>query len=120
MNVSAGKLRHRIRIEVPVQSRNEVTGAVDVTWNTLYSTVPCSIEPLSVKDFIQSQAKQAGIVARIVFRYLQNIPTDARFVALCGCHDGEIYNPEGLLRDAESGMSYITAPCSTGVNTGDV
>jgi len=31
-----------------------------------------------------------------------------------------VFNPEGYFEDQESGLEYITAPCSRGVNDGDL
>jgi hypothetical protein len=33
-------------------------------------------------------------------------------------HRGKIYNPAGILTDKESGLEYVTLPCSEGVNEG--
>jgi hypothetical protein len=33
-------------------------------------------------------------------------------------HNGKIYNPAGFLQDMVSGLSYLTIPCSEGVNAG--
>jgi hypothetical protein len=33
-------------------------------------------------------------------------------------HGSRIYNPQGWLADPVSGIEYLTAPCSEGVNDG--
>lgn len=120
MSLSSGRLRHRIHIQTFTQSQDPVTGAVTASWSNLYEDVPCAIEPLSVKDYLQSQAIQSDVKVRVVFRHLSGLESSMRFVGACACHDGEVFNPEGYFEDPESGREYITAPCSRGVNDGDL
>lgn len=120
MRLKAGRLRHRINIQTFTQAQDPVTGAVTATWATIHENVPCAIEPLSVKDYMQSQAVQSDVKVRVVFRYLPNLEPSMRFVGTSGAYLGEIFNPEGFFEDPESGRSYITAPCSRGVNDGDL
>ena len=110
--------KHIINIQQQTKTQNTTTGEITKTWSNLYANVHCSIEPLSVKDYIQAQAHQSEITARIKIRHLPNIDSTMRFVAQCGCHAGKIYNPAGGLEDPESGQNYITFPCSQGVNNG--
>jgi SPP1 family predicted phage head-tail adaptor len=119
MSIEAGKLRHQIRIEQPVTVQDATTGETTTTWETFLAGVPCAIEPASVRDFIQSAAMQSDITVRVVFRYFEGVSKDMRFVAESGAYLGTVFNPKGLLRDKESGLEYITAPCSEGVNEGD-
>lgn len=120
MNPGTDFYRHRIHIESPVQTQDSVTGEVTVTWSRFIEDVPCAIQPLSARDFIQAQSVQSEVSVRIVFRWLDNLTDTMRFVGACGCHLGKIYNPEGLLEDPESARVYITAPCKEGVNSGDL
>ena len=110
--------KHRVNIQQRTNTQNTTTGANTVSWSNLHTNIPCSIEPVSVKDFIQSQAHQSGVTVRIEIRHLTGLDSTMRFVAQCGCHSGKIYNPEGVLEDNESGQNYITFPCSEGVNSG--
>lgn len=107
MGMSAGRLRHRITIEQPVQAQDPVTGALATTWATV-ATVAASIEPLSVKDFIAAQAKQSQVSVRIVIRWRSGLSHAMRFVGT----DGTIYKPAGFLVDPESGREYVTCPCT--------
>lgn len=116
--IEAGRLRHAIDIQEPTQTQDAVTGEVTVSWTSVHESVPCAIEPLSVRDYIQSQAIQSDVAVRVVFRFLPNLSSDMRFVGVCGCHDGEVFNPEGYFEDQKTGRGYITAPCSRGVNDG--
>jgi len=119
VNLSAGKLRHRVDIQVYSENQDPVTGAVQPVWTDIHYDVPCSIEPLSVKDMMQSQALQSDVSVRVSFRYLNNLTDSMRLVGRCGCHHGQVFNPAGYFEDITSGRSYITAPCSRGVNDGD-
>lgn len=112
MNLS-GDLRHRITIQSRANVQDAVTGEVVPTWSTLHSSVPAKIEPLSVRDFIQSKAEQSGIVARITIRYRSGLDATMRIL-----HGSTIYNPEGFLPDKVSGQEYLTIPCSAGINDG--
>jgi SPP1 family predicted phage head-tail adaptor len=120
VSISAGDLRHTVKIQRPVKSQDSVTGVQTVTWEDVYDNIPCSIAPLSVKDFLQSGALQADISVRITIRYIAGLTKDMRLVGKSGPYIDDVFNPAGFFNDAESGMEYITAPCSTGVNLGDV
>ena len=113
MPISAGQLRHRVDIEERMATQDAATGETIYTWTPLYKSVPASIEPLSVREFITAQAGQSEISARITIRYRAGLTAAMRIV-----HNGRIYNPQGWLPDKDSGMEYLTAPCSQGVNDG--
>lgn len=112
-SIKAGRLRHRITIQEQQQTQDPVTGGIIVTWVDV-ATVWGRLEPLSVREFIQSQATQSEITARITIRYRPGLNASMRFV-----HRGSVYNPAGILPDAESGIEHITIPCSQGVNDGE-
>lgn len=111
-----GRLRHRVDIEKPIRSRNETTGVAKVIWQVLHTDVPAAIEAVSVRDFIASRAPQSQLVARITIRYRDGLTADMRIIHKAR---GKIYNPQGWLPDPDSGIEYLTAPCSEGVNTGE-
>jgi SPP1 family predicted phage head-tail adaptor len=115
MSMSASKLRHRIAIQSRVNVQDPVTGEITPTWTTVagMESVPAAIEPLSARDFIAAQAAQSEIVARITIRYRDGLNASMRIL-----HKGKIYNPAGWLPDADSGLEYLTAPVSQGVNNG--
>jgi SPP1 family predicted phage head-tail adaptor len=118
MSLSAGRLRHRVDIQDVTYTQDAETGEMTPTWATVHSHIPCAIEPLSVRDYIQSRAAQSEVVARFVIRYRTGITPTMRLLAVCTCHNGRIYNPAGWLEDPDSGLEYLTAPCSEGVNNG--
>lgn len=111
MPLEAGKLRHRIKIERPVITQDQNTGAPITTWQEL-ATVWASIAPLSARDLIAAQAETSKIMGRITIRYRTDITDAMRLV-----HEskGDIYNIEGILADPDSGLEYLTIPVSLGV-----
>lgn len=126
MAYAAGKLRHRVRIERfadNVDSHGDViqdpnTGEVSRSWQEV-DTVWAAIEPLSAREFIQSAAGQSEITARLVIRFRSDVVATDRLVHMVNGVAGAIYNPAAFLRDKETGLEYMTMPCSEGVNDGE-
>lgn len=112
MALAAGKLRHRVTIQRQAQSRDAASGDVKVSWSDV-ATVWAAVEPLSVREFIAAQANQSQITARITIRYRSGLTADMRIL-----HRDQVYNPQGWLADPESGLEYLTSPCTAGVNDG--
>lgn len=108
----AGKLRHRVKLEKPGLTQDPVTGEMVNGWQ-LVGTVWASVEALSVREYIQSQATQSAISARVTIRYRSDVDATMRLT-----HRGKIYNIEGALPDPDSGLEWLTLPCSEGVNDG--
>lgn len=123
MSIEAGRLRHRIRIEELqnlLDSNGEViqddnTGEVARAWVEI-ATVWAAIEPLSAREFIQSQATQSQISARIVIRFRDGLKAAMRLVHVRRNMADVIFNPHGFLADKESGLEYLTIPVSAGVS----
>jgi len=112
MSLAAGRLRHRIELQAPVEVRDPVTGLISHGWETK-ATVRAAIEHSSAREFIQSQAMQAQITARITIRYRADVQPTWRAL-----YRGRIYNIHGVLPDLDSGLEYLTLPVSEGVNDG--
>jgi SPP1 family predicted phage head-tail adaptor len=125
MSLQAGRLRHRVRIErydYVLDSSGDViqdpnSGEVLRDW-VLVDEVWAAIEPLSTREFIQSQALQSSVTARIVIRHRDDVDAACRLVHVRLNRPDVIYNPAGILADPDSGLEYITMPCSQGVNDG--
>lgn len=111
-------MNHLVRIEQRTEVRDLTTGSVTESWSTYMDAVPCRIAPMSVSAYMQSRAQQSEVSVRIVFPYLDGLTDSMRFVGICDCHSGKIYNPEGTLEDDITGRQHITVPCSQGVNDG--
>jgi SPP1 family predicted phage head-tail adaptor len=110
--MKAGTLRHRVTIQQPVSAQNPTTGAETVTWQ-YFAQVWASVEPVSVREFVAAKSGQSEVMARIVIRYRSGIDATMRIL-----FRGAVYNIEGVLADAKSGLEYITLPVSMGVNDG--
>lgn len=125
MSLEAGRLRHEVRIEKfdyvrdssgeAVQDPN--TGEIAREWVEV-ATVRGAIEPLSAREFIQSQATQSQVTARIVIRHRDDVDAACRLVHVRLGRPDVIYNIHGILADPDSGLEYITMPVSAGVNEG--
>jgi SPP1 family predicted phage head-tail adaptor len=120
-----GRLRHRGRFEskvYPTDShgdplRGEQGELLDPVW-TLVVRTWVAIEPLSVREFIQSAAMQSEVNTRIVARFREGLTAAMRFVHEKRGVDYAFYDLHGVLPDAESGEEYITLAASRGVNEG--
>lgn len=124
MSIEAGRLRHRVRIEqlqYLLDSHGDAyqdpdTGETRQEWVEV-ATVWAAVEPVSAREFIQSQATQAQVSARIIIRYRDGLDSSMRLVHVRTGRPDVIYNPHGFLADVDSGLEYLTAPCSAGVST---
>ncbi|MDL2200668.1 phage head closure protein [Halopseudomonas aestusnigri] len=108
-----GKLRHRIRLEVPIKEQDSATGEDVITGYQELATVWASFEPLSARDLVAAQAAKSQITARIVTRYREGLSATMRAV-----HRGQVYSVHGVLPDPKSGREYVTLPVSEGVRNG--
>lgn len=109
--ILSGKLRHRVVLQNQVETQDLNTGAIKVTWVDI-ATLWSAIEPLSAKEFIASQAEASKVTTRITIRYRVDITAKMRFYHAA---KGQYYNIEGVLADKDSGLEYITLPCSEGI-----
>lgn len=111
MGLAAGKLRHRVVIERPVETQDSDTGAVNVTWQEV-ATVWAEIAPVSVRDFIAAQTEVSQITTRITIRYRSDVTAKMRVY-----HAAKkfYYDIQGELSDKNSGLEYLTLACTEGV-----
>lgn len=110
--LNSGKLRHRVILQQPVSTQDQNTGEELITsWQDV-SSVWASIEPLSAKEFVVSQAEDSKVTTRIMIRYRSDINAAMRFYHAA---KDAYYNIEGILSDKDSGLEYITCPCSEGL-----
>lgn len=109
--IKAGKLRHRVTIQYPLETQDQETGAIDVVW-TDFATVWADIAPMSAREFIAAQSEDSKVSTRITIRYRADIDAKMR---LYHAAKGQYYNIEGVLADKESGLEYLTLPCSEGL-----
>ena len=107
----AGRLRHRISLQRNQVEQNPETGRPSYQWIEV-TKLWAEVEPLSAREFVAASAVQSAVSARVTIRS-RDINSAMRFV-----YRGKIYNIEGVLPDKDSGLEYITLPCSEGVNEG--
>ena len=112
--MEAGKLRYRIDIEKQLESQDETTGEVTVRWTKLFTNVPASIKPLSVRGYLAAQQVQAEVATEIQLRYRPGITAKMRVR-----HGKMIYAIIGPpLPDANNMRTHLTLMCGTGVSDG--
>lgn len=116
--MQAGKLSHRICPQKRVSSQNAETGEVVTEWINIASSTSdgCiwgEVTAVSARDFVAAQAFQNAVTARIKIRFRDDITAKCRIL-----FRGKIYNIEGVLPDPDSGLEYLTLPCSEGTNDG--
>lgn len=120
MTLSAGRLRHRITLQEKsplLDSNGDLvqdmeTGAISYVWQEV-AQLWAAIEPLSGREFIQSQATQSKVSGRIVIRHYHYIHAGMR---IYHAYNGKIFNIEAILADPDSGLEYMTLLTSEGVN----
>lgn len=117
MSQEAGPLRHRVKLQSPTYTQDTTTGEQTLVWADV-ATVWAAIEPLSAREFIAAQSEQAQIDTRITIRQ-RNVSTTWRAIHMVNGSPSKFYNIHGVLADKESGLEYLTLPCSTGVNDGE-
>jgi len=118
IHVTAGSLRHAIRIEelvTEVDSSGEavqdaVTGEVSRSWQSIASPW-AAILPSSGREFIAAQATQSKVTGKMIIRYRDGVTAGMRVV-----HNTKIFNIEAILSDTDSGIEYLTLLTSVGVS----
>lgn len=119
MALDAGKLRHVVDIEVRQDTQDATTGGITSTWAPLFEDVRAAIEPLSVREALAAAKEDSEVSARIVIRFRPGLDAAQRIVhgtKCCAAYltEPEYWNPQGFLRDMETGLEYVTIPCSVG------
>lgn len=110
----AGQLRQRVMLQRNGRHQDPDTGEMISGWSNLTTNpIPCSVEPVSGREFIAGQATQNEITARIVIRYRDGITSAMRAV-----HRSVTYNIEAVLPDKNSGREYLTLMVSGGLDEG--
>jgi SPP1 family predicted phage head-tail adaptor len=95
--MKAGALRHRIRIERPVPTRNEF-GEEIRTW-VLVAERWASIDPLSGRELWAARQVQAETSHRIRTRHVDGVTTEMRIA-----HDGRHFDIQSALNKGERGI----------------
>ena len=111
----SGRLRMRLALERPVQTKNPTSGGTMETWELVQGGIPAEKSALTAREFIAAQAVQSQITGKIVMRWMDGITANMR---LRDELTGQVYNIAGALPDTKTGRRYLTIPVSEGVNHG--
>ncbi len=74
--LSIGKLRHRIKLQTYISSKNSF-GEERKVWND-FADVSASVEPLSGKELFAAQQLHAESTVQIIMRYVEGVNTQMR------------------------------------------
>ena len=103
--MQAGKLRRRVTIQYPSDTRNDI-GEPITQWLTFAESVPAAIEPLNGREFFAAQQEQSTVTTRIRIRWRPGVTDLMRIV-----HSTEIYDIEAVLPDQHSGRRELNLMC---------
>lgn len=101
--VDPGKLRHAVKLEMPVRQRNAMGEETDV-WATL-AEVRAAVEPVSGKELFQAAQVQALVTHRVTLRWLSGFDVKGRVI-----HGGRVLNPV-FVRDLEERHEWLEIIC---------
>lgn len=105
--MDVGKLRHQVDLYAFTQTQDENTGVITEGYAAVATGIWASVEPLSTREFIASQATQAQATTRVVIRYREGVESTMRVL-----HRGTFYDLVGpALPDKHSGLEYLTLLC---------
>lgn len=76
--MNAGKLRHRVTIQSPVETQNTY-GEAEVRWQDV-ATVWAMVEPLRGREYFASKQMVSEIETRVVIRYMAGITAKMKIV----------------------------------------
>lgn len=110
--MKAGQLRHRVTLQRPVKIQKPETGSVTNSWESV-ADLWAGVAPASAREFVAAMAVQSEITTRITIRYREDVTPKHRIL-----FRDKIYNIEGVLPDPDSGLDWLTLPCSEGINDG--
>lgn len=109
MTLAAGRLRHRVDLLSPGGGQDPDTGELlGDEFVMLAENVAAEVVPVSVREFVASQAVQSQVTTRVTIRYRDDVTARHRVR-----HRGKIYEIVGPpLPDPDSGLEYLTLACS--------
>lgn len=106
--MQSGKLRHKVRIEVPVQTKSK-SGAVTTDWQ-LYRLVWASIEQLKGYEKAGMAAIYPAADCKIYMRYIAGVLPTMRIV-----YNDKIYSILAPPNNIEERNRELEIVCQTGV-----
>lgn len=98
--MQAGKLRHRVTIQRPVETKGPF-GEVVTTWETVWANVAAAIENLRGNKFFAAQQINPNVTTEITVRYREGVTNDMRVIHERPARSGEYdaYGIEGISPD---------------------
>lgn len=111
MTLDPGKLRHRLTIQLPVETQDASTGDMIISWTDL-ATVWAAIEPMSAREMMAAQVEGHQVTTKITLRYRADISAKIR---LYHAAKNVYYHAVGLFWDKESGLEYMILTCASGI-----
>lgn len=76
--MKAGRLRHRVTIQKPVETQNTY-GEAEVRWQDV-ATVWASVEPLRGREYLAAKQMVSEVEVRVVIRYMAGITAKMKVV----------------------------------------
>ena len=110
MGIAAGRLRHRVTFQDPIEAQDTSTGAVEVIdWEDTFPDVPAEIEWSSGRESIVSAQPQSVISGTIRVRWRPGMHAKQRIVWTTSAGT-RLFNIAGVLPDDVSGRSFLEIP----------
>lgn len=97
--MQAGKLRHRITIQNATETNT--SGSLSQSWGT-YATVWSAVEPLSGREYFQSQQVTAEVTTRFRIRYRSGVTPLMRI-----SWDSRTFEIQSVIRDATNNREMV-------------
>jgi SPP1 family predicted phage head-tail adaptor len=111
MSLAAGRLRHRVGIEIPIESR-DASGNRSITWQEI-ARVWAAIRMLRGRELFAAQQVNSRVIAEITIRRRDDLNSKMRIT-----NKQDIFAIEGIMRDQDSGIEFVTINASIGINRG--
>ena len=109
--MEAGKLRHRVTIQVATVTQ-DAFGAPSYSWATFLASVPMALEPLNGREMVTAGAQYPQVSTQGTMRWATGILPTMRVLS----DDSETYAIRAVLPDA-TGRKSIVLMLEKGVTT---
>jgi SPP1 family predicted phage head-tail adaptor len=110
----AGRLRHRVTVQVPVRTKSGDFNATTVQWTDLYTSVAAGIEPARGRELEASNQRRGATDVRIVMRYLPDVTQACRIVDDA---TGDVYDIDGIVNENNRNR-WLELQCTKGLTNG--
>ena len=100
--MKAGLLRRRVTIQAATVTQDAFGSPVN-SWATHLADVPCSLDPLSGREFLAAEANQSQVTCNMTMRYVSGILPTMRVVT----EDAETYVIRAVLPDSTGRKSIV-------------